>query len=384
MRGLSRASQFQRPSRFPKDSQAKAKWRAGLKPTEIFNLPARYGTYKHHIIQAGREVLGGTPVGTEGKFEVFEQISQKTGAFVKQPSYNDKDVSLWGELQQVSAAKDLILQIVKHCNDLAYPRKRQDWAKINAHSVAKEDRIDHKEKRETLTQQLRRSPDPSFKIVERVRFPCSSIILGSDTNKSSSQLLFLWPNGELPMREVLGSELEVLDPIRIEFGYNIYVFEEVPEYICVVGQDHEALREVARRIRTKWHELMATSNVRSKVYLAQPPEPSTMRTGIFVKKIHGLARPSLSGSLLKDFQRGPWQERLTLIQSKNDARLLSATERSLRGLPFFRGHLRMRVNIGSFILDEYRLPRNAQTGYSFEEFREMLLHEKTRGRLVPG
>lgn len=33
MRGLSRTSQLQLPSRFPKDSQAKAKWRAGLKPT---------------------------------------------------------------------------------------------------------------------------------------------------------------------------------------------------------------------------------------------------------------------------------------------------------------------------------------------------------------
>lgn len=42
------------------------------------------------IIQAGREVLGGTPIGSQGKFEVFEEISQKTGAFVKQPSYNDK------------------------------------------------------------------------------------------------------------------------------------------------------------------------------------------------------------------------------------------------------------------------------------------------------
>lgn len=291
---------------------------------------------------------------------------------------------MWGEPQQIAAAKDLILQIVKLCNALAYPRKRQDWAKISAHSVTKEDRIDNKEKRQTLTQQLRRAPDSSFKIAEKVRSSFPPAFICSETDKSLSQLLFLWPNGELPMREVFGSELEVLDPIRIEFGYHIYIFEEVPEYICVVGQDHEALREVARRLRTKWHELMATSNVRSKVYLAQPPPPTTMRTGIFVKNIQGLARPSLSGSLLKDFERGPWQERRILIQSKNDARLLSAVERSLRGLPFFRGHLRMRVNIGSFILDAYRLPRYPQTGYSFEEFREMLLHEKTRGRLVPG
>lgn len=186
------------------------------------------------------------------------------------------------------------------------------------------------------------------------------------------------------MREVLGAELEALDSIRIEFGYNVYIFEEVPEYICVVGPDHETLHKISRRLRTKWHELMATSNVRSKVYVAEPPEPNAMRAGIFVKKIPGFARPRLSGDLLKDSERGPWQERITLIRSKNDGHLLSAVERSLRGLTFFRGYSRMRVNIGSFILDEYRLPRNEQMGYSFEEFRGMLLHEKTKGRLVPG
>ena len=87
------------------------------------------------------------------------------------------------------------------------------------------------------------------------------------------------------MREALGPELEVLDPIRIEFGCNIYVFHEVPEYICVIGEHHEALCEVARRMRIKWHELMATSNVRSKVYLTEPPESSSMNTAIIAHLI---------------------------------------------------------------------------------------------------
>jgi hypothetical protein len=267
---------------------------------------------------------------------------------------------------------------------LAFPKKKQDWAKVSAHSLIKEDRIDHKEKRLTLTQQLRRSPNLSSNTIGRVSFPYSSILICYDTNKVLSQLLFLWPSGELPMREVLGPELEVLDPVRIEFGCNIYVPHEVSEYICVISEHHEALCEVARRIRTKWHELMATSNVRSKVYLTEPPESSSMSTGIIVKKVDDFAKAYISRRFLTQVQYGPWEERVSLIQSKNEGRLVSAVERSLRGLPFFHGYLRMRVNVGSFILDEYRLPRDAQSGYSFEEFREMLLHDKTKGRLVPG
>jgi hypothetical protein len=56
----------------------------------------------------------------------------------------------------------------------------------------------------------------------------------------------------------------------------------------------------------------------------------------------------------------------------------------LRGVAFVRGHLRMRINLGSFVLDEYRLPKEEKPSYQFEEFREMLMHEQTKGRLIPG
>jgi hypothetical protein len=54
--------------------------------------PAERGHHtndSYRILQAGKDIFGMNP-SYQGRFDVFEQISQKTGAFVKQPAYNDK------------------------------------------------------------------------------------------------------------------------------------------------------------------------------------------------------------------------------------------------------------------------------------------------------
>ena len=105
---------------------------------------------------------------------------------------------------------------------------------------------------------------------------------------------------------------------------------------------------------------------------------------IVVKNNNQFARAFLYGDRKEGMDWEQWADRAALIQSKNNDRILSAIEKSLRGVAFVRGHLRMRVNIGSFVLDEYRCPKDDKPSYAFEEFREMLMHEQTKGRLVPG
>lgn len=76
----------------------------------------------------------------------------------------------------MSAAKDLMLQIVKLCNARTRSEKVQQWAKIKAHSVLKEDRIDYKEEQETFARILRKAPSASLKIKDRV-----SLVLNDST-----------------------------------------------------------------------------------------------------------------------------------------------------------------------------------------------------------
>ena len=143
------------------------------------------------------------------------------------------------------------------------------------------------------------------------------------------------------------------------------------------------MRQIASLLRTKWSEIIANSNVKSKVYVVEPPDLSSMGR-IVVKRNKMFAKAFLREGRLPDSELTGWRSRVALIQSKNNARILGAIEKSLRGVVFVRGHLRMRVNIGSFVLDEFRLPKDDKPSYPFEEFREMLLHEQTKGRLVPG
>jgi hypothetical protein len=109
-----------------------------------------------------------------------------------------------------------------------------------------------------------------------------------------------------------------------------------------------------------------------------------MKEGIVVKKQNQLHKPVLQGSRLGGGSLEAWEDRVGLIQSKNNTRLLNAVEKCLRGISFVRGHLRMRVNLGTFVLENYQIPEDDKPSYGFEEFREMLLHERTKGRLIPG
>lgn len=72
------------------------------------------------------------------------------------------------------------------------------------------------------------------------------------------------------------------------------------------------------------------------------------------------------------------------LWSTNTSRLLSAFEESFRCVPSIRGLAQMRVTLGSFSLEQYRLPKHPQNGYAVDEFDEMLSQPLTRGHMTPG
>jgi hypothetical protein len=143
------------------------------------------------------------------------------------------------------------------------------------------------------------------------------------------------------------------------------------------------MKQIAQSIRTLWAEAVAKSNIKTKIYLVEPPEPTTRKSKIMVKKLNQLHKPVLCGGRLRGPSLEEWQDRFGLVQSRNKTRLLTAVESCLKGLSFVRGHLRMRVNLGTFVLENYQLPEDNKGSYSFEEFRETLMHEQAKGRLIP-
>ncbi|KAE8152802.1 hypothetical protein BDV25DRAFT_169933 [Aspergillus avenaceus] len=361
-RAYSSVAASHQPSNLLQDSPAKSRWRAGDEPSGTVKLPATFGTFKHEFYGVARSSLATTaPSHNRGRYEVFEDISHRTGAYVRPPSYTDSTILLWGESSDVTAASDALKRLLVKCSGPA-TGKKADWAKINAYSANKEFGADMKERRENMLLLLRKQPDLS------TAFP--------------EQVLFLWPQDGPSIHESLGLQLEGLDTIRAKFGCHLFSPRDVPGYICAVGHNHQVMKQIAQLIRTKWGEVMANSNIRLKAYIVEPPQD--LRGDINVERHDHFGKASPSENRARETPSGKWCNRRGLIKTSNDARIFSAVEKSLQGVSYVRGHLRMRVNLGSFILDEYRKTEDGATMYSFEEFREMLLHEQTKGRLVPG
>ncbi|KAL2872030.1 uncharacterized protein BJX67DRAFT_388073 [Aspergillus lucknowensis] len=363
-RAAHRGALSAQPSRLFRDSPAKSKWRNGLKPNGMVQLPGAFGTFKHEFFGAASSTnFIKKSSARQSRNEVFNEISKRTGAYINPPAYTDLVIQVWGEPHQVTAAQETIKAVLAKCNSFNRTEKRADWTKIHAYSVNKEADAEFKEKRETVVQQLRRPPETGMAYSEK--------------------LLFLWPKDGPSLNECLGSQLEYLDIIRAKFGYHVFVPKELPGYICVLGHSHDAMKEIAQRIRTLWAESVAKSSVKTKIYLIEPPEPSAMKPEIVVRKQNNLHKPALQGNALEGDDLKSWRDRVGLIQSRNNTRLLGAIENCLRGVSFVRGHLRMRVNLGTFVLENYQVPEDNRPYYGFEEFREMLLHEQTKGRLIP-
>lgn len=72
------------------------------------------------------------------------------------------------------------------------------------------------------------------------------------------------------------------------------------------------------------------------------------------------------------------------LWSTNTSRLLSALEETFRCVPSFKGVAQMRVTLGLFSLEQFRLPKDPQNGYAFDEFGEMLSQPMTKGYITPG
>ncbi|KAK2761555.1 hypothetical protein FQN54_001383 [Arachnomyces sp. PD_36] len=333
---------------------------AGRYPTEAFNLPTT--------------VAGMKDAFSSGKSSAFiDAIDnvKKTGVTVLELRNYSSAILIRGTPEQKEASRAILQKVVASYNSMRPSTsevKPKGFAKIYSYFQHKETRIDRLAKQEDFLRNLRQ-PHPSIKFAQT--------------------LLFLWPEDELPMKSSLGPNLEQLDPIRMEFQCRIYMYDGAADFIRVDGDDQD-MKAIARRLRNKWAELMASVNVKAKLYLAQPPSTEAMKAEVDINKLDhrgggfAYASPSLYGKPLGGVQRQQWAEKILQIKSKNDGRLRDTVERSLQGLRFLRGHIRMRVHLGAFVLDDYRIPTGSKPRHSFVDFRQMLLHDKTRGHLIPG
>lgn len=198
--------------------------------------------------------------------------------------------------------------------------------------------------------------------------------------------VYTWPKDGPTAQEELGNHLEKLDLIRKEFRVHVYLEEGSTDNICISGRKDTDMEQIIVRLQRLWKTTMAKTNTRIKAYIVEPPTKDITRNTVILVKTGKIALPFLHATqhCLLGAKHDQKRDNIDDVQRKNSKLLLSSFQEALSHANLFAGYLRMRVHFGSFVMDRFRAPDNDQKAYGLEEFREMVLLERARGRLVPG
>ncbi|KAL8919666.1 MAG: hypothetical protein Q9172_004888 [Xanthocarpia lactea] len=199
---------------------------------------------------------------------------------------------------------------------------------------------------------------------------------------------FLWPNDEVRATDLFGPSCEALDPLRME--YKVFIsFDEARSVFRVYSNTSvEKIYEVIQRIENTIKEFVARDNRPLTLYLIEPPSAFDYRDD--VKMIPGpLVGPSRTpsktpescGNKLNPMDVVDWELEAEKSALQNKLRMSAAIEKILERIPFYRGHLRMRAQFGTFALVKFQWPPGMPT-VTLRKFETDVQSASTRGTLI--
>ncbi|KAI9819958.1 MAG: hypothetical protein M1827_006528 [Pycnora praestabilis] len=304
---------------FDRDNDAKAAWRKGERELGFFELPRNY--VRDDMDLSKREDTSSLAPLRNSLQSTLDQICLETEAYIRPPgSYSDRRLLIWGNLAQVKSAKTALRKwVVRFQGTLQVEgSKLGEFAKVTA------ELSEHKKAH--LDRQMR-----------------------DDAQRQS-------------YRQAPGGK------------------ENFP------ATSTETVNKVLGRIRSTLYEIAFRNNTPTKLYLVDPPKSSEVRKEVEFKAKQtdkqGIPSvvPRIYGSRLSQKELSDWVELRPRLIAINDRCLKAALFRCLAGLRFYRGHVKMRVHFGTLILSSYRRPAGEK--HSFEDFRTMMQHSQTQGKLL--
>ncbi|KAI9883217.1 MAG: hypothetical protein M1823_005010 [Watsoniomyces obsoletus] len=348
-----------------RDSKGKTSWRQRTNPNEKHKFPVKHGDL----------VLGHKQSDTQNNDQqsvslavLLEQIGLQTGAFIEPPGKPDEHlVSVWGDIPQVTAAK-------KQLKALAAGVKmdKLKWTKQNSQSSNVKDVLWKQMQEESMRQAFCRNPPLGERFEEKG--------------------VFIWPNDRYPARELLGNNLEALDPIRM--GCCVYLTLEINDTcICVHANNILAIKLALARIKAVLQELVVRNLWPTRHYLVDVPDRTKMTRNVVLlprERVQGIPSlmengvfGALTGPAPTSVDREKW---LTLHPGYGRANRVCIEESiisELRKLKHFRGEVLMRARFGSLVLWSYKLSEEGSNQMTLEEYFEMLHNKQTIGEVLP-
>lgn len=176
----------------------------------------------------------------------------------------------------------------------------------------------------------------------------------------------------------------LLDLTRTKTDCHIW-FNSDESQILVEGWSDENVRHAMREIQLFSTHMVENITSSIKLYLINPRAPRPMQANVDLVKIFigpsQVSVPILCGEPVDASVARYWNRSQRVDRNGNKMR--DAVESALKTCRFLTGHVRMRILIGRFVLDEYRKPAKGQEFHDLQEFEKMISHERTKGRIAP-
>lgn len=204
---------------------------------------------------------------------------------------------------------------------------------------------------------------------------------------------FHWPVKELQPHELLGNSYEAFDPIRMECSSYV-VFDQTLPGFQVMGEA-TAVKDALLRIRKACFQITARQVAPVRKYFIHVSETeSGIPTHVTLEQYERIRRiaardttvtqdhPGYSPKGQVEIDLEPEEDQQNHEKSTRDAKIAGkAIMRTIAKLHYYRGHLKFRVRLGTFLATHYRATADGR--YTVDDFRDMLQQSQFVGEVTP-
>ena len=281
------------------------------------------------------------------------------------------DFGIWGQLPAVASAKAAILAwIEEECRNKSH--RSAKFAKVLSLTPELRKRAEKRWEREVARQKYRRHPPPGMAFGS----------IGS----------FHWPIQEYRTEDVLGGSHEALDPIRMDCSCHI-VFDPDRKVFKILGKPSEVQEGLQRLMRTVF-QVTAKQVYPARMYLLRWQDAARVAPFIYLRDYDPPAILYPAEAMTPTARKAPACDPDSPVDESAVELACSLTERAcerlrtvllwtLDKLHYYRGHLQLRLRLGTFLLDQYK--EAADGVYEYEGdggYLEMLEESQFRGEVT--
>ncbi|KAL8975079.1 MAG: hypothetical protein Q9197_000686 [Variospora fuerteventurae] len=342
-----------------RDNAAKVAYRNNLPPSTTFDMGRALVEIEPSVLRLQR---------------TLEEIGVRFGSFlqVAKRARSDAKLWIWGNQKQVD---DTIKELrqwryarTRSIPNLSRPAAKENFAKITSSIGVIHAAEEKTAKRNAERQHYQQAPQPG----QRFR----------------STGYFLWPNDEVRAIDLFGPNCEALDPLRIECKVHILFDEARSVFKIHSNKGTEHVNQVIQRIENTIREYVARDHRPATLLLVEPLDSAEKRN--HVKTVDGplvgvscvpSKIPVLDGMKVENQDTAALKQVAEGLVLRNSNMAYTAAQKVLERIPYYRGHLRMRICFGTFTLVKFQWPPGTSS-VTLDKFTTDVQSAGTKGALI--